>query len=214
MTTSVPRRSYDSPRRREQAQATRLALLDAARDLFIERGYVATTIEAVAERAHLSPETVYATFGNKRTLLSTVFDVAIVGDDAPQPLLARRWVLDMREAVEPRDRIAILAHNAAGILKRIAPIVEVVRAAAPTDPAIAELWSRYTSQRLAGQRALVRIVGRDGALRPGLSTTQAADTLFALGSPEVYRLLTVDRGWSPGRYQRWFGDTLAALLLA
>ena len=95
-----PRRAYDSPRRRQQAQATRRAVLEAARELFTEHGYVATTIGAVAARAGVSPETVYAAFGNKRSLLSELLDVAIVGDDAPVPVLERPWVQQLRAEEE------------------------------------------------------------------------------------------------------------------
>lgn len=207
------RRSYDSPRRREQARATRGAVIDASRELFVERGFVATTIQAIADRAGVSPETVYATFGNKRSVLSCVIDVSIVGDDAPVPLLERAWVQDMRDEPDPRRKLRMLARNGRLILERVAPIYEVLRGAAAADPQIASLWELHKSQRFAGQRELVRIVGAGGALRKGLSADVAADTCFAIGSPETYRLLTVDRGWPPDRFERWYADTLARLLL-
>ncbi|MGZ5213291.1 MAG: TetR/AcrR family transcriptional regulator [Actinomycetota bacterium] len=208
------RRSYDSPRRRGQARATRGAVLEAARELFVERGFVATTIQAIADRAGVSPETVYATFGNKRSLLSSVIDVSITGDDAPVPLLDRAWVQEMRGARDPRRKLRILARNGRLILERISPVYEVLRGAAAADPEIAELRERYSSQRFAGQRELVRVLGAGGALRKGLSANSAAGTLFAIGSPETYRLLTIDRGWSPDRFERWYAETLARLLLA
>jgi AcrR family transcriptional regulator len=207
------RRAYDSPRRKEQARATRGAVLDAAWELFVEHGFVATTIQAIADRAGVSPETVYATFGNKRSLLSSVLDVSITGDDAAVPLLQRAWVQDMRDEPDPRRRLQILARNGSLILERVTSIYEVLRGAAASDPAIASLWELHKSQRFAGQRELVRIVGAGGCLREGLSADVAASTLFAIGSPETYRLLTVDRGWSPARFERWYADTLAQLLL-
>ena len=214
MTRAVKRRrSYDSPRRREQARATRRAILGTARELFVERGYVATTIEAIAARASVSPETVYAAFGNKRAVLSELIDVSIVGDDAPVPVLDRSWVLAMRDEPEPRRRVAILARNGRLILERLAPIYEVLRSAADADPPIAALWKRYKVQRHAGQHELVRIVAVGGALRPGLTLKSADDILFAVGSPETYGLLVHDCGWSPRRFERWYADTLARLLL-
>ena len=210
-----PRRSYDSPRRREQALATRGAVLAAARNLFVEHGFVATTIQAIADCAGVSSETVYATFGNKRSLLSSLIDVSIVGDDAPVPLLERGWVHEMRDEPDPRRKLRILARNGRLILERVAPIYEVLRGAAAADPEIASLWELHKSQRLTGQRELARIVGAAaGSLRQGLSTDDVGDTLFAIGSPETYRLLTVDRGWSPDRFERWYADTLSRLLLA
>lgn len=210
--TVKPSRPYDSPRRREQARATRGAIVDAARALFIEHGYVSTTIQAVADRADVSPESVYGAFGTKRSLLASVIDVSIAGDDEPVPLLEREWVQAMREEPDPRRRIRILAKNGRLILERIAPINEVLRGGAAADPQIAAAWDRYTEQRLVGQRELVRIVG-GSALREGLSADAAADSLFALGSPEVFRLLTVDRGWTSARFERWYADALARILL-
>jgi AcrR family transcriptional regulator len=208
-----PRRSYDSPLRKEQASATRGAILDAARALFVERGFVATTIQAIADHAGVSPETVYATFGTKRSLLSSVIDVSIAGDDEPLPLLERAWVQEMRDESDPRRRLLILARNGRLILERITPIYEVLRGAAAADQEIASLWELHKSQRFAGQHELVRIVGVGGHLRIGLSAELAAHTLFAIGSPETYRLLTVDRGWAPGRFERWYAETLGLLLL-
>jgi AcrR family transcriptional regulator len=211
--TVKPSRPYDSPRRREQARATRGAIVDAARALFIEHGYVSTTIQAVADRADVSPETVYGAFGTKRSLLASVVDVSIAGDDAPVPVLERGWVRAMRDEPDPRRRIQILAKNGRLILERIAPINEVLRGAAAADPEIASLLDRYAAQRIDGQRELVRIVAAGGSLRKGFSADKAADSLFALGSPEIYRLLTVDRGWTPARFERWYADALTRILL-
>ncbi|HEX9122496.1 MAG TPA: helix-turn-helix domain-containing protein [Actinomycetota bacterium] len=208
------RRTYDSPRRREQARATRRALLDAARELFIEGGYVATTIEAIAARAGVSPETVYATFKSKRLLLSALIDVSMAGDDAPVPILERAWVEELRDELDPHRRLQVLAKNGRSILERVAPIYEVLRGAAAADPEIASLWELNKAQRFAGQSELVRILAARSSLRAGLTVRTAADILFAIGSPETYRLLVVDRGWSADRFERWYTDTLARLLLA
>jgi AcrR family transcriptional regulator len=208
------RRTYDSPRRREQAWATRRAILQAARELFVQRGYVATTIDAIAASAGVSPETVYATFKNKRSLLSQVIDVSMAGDDAPVPILERNWVQTMRDEPDPRRRLHILARNGRLILERTAPIREVLRGAAVVDPEMACLWELNKAQRFAGQRELLRILTERTPLREGLTAKKAADVLFAIGSPETYRLLVVDRGWSADRFERWYADTLARLLLA
>ena len=206
-------RTYDSPRRRQQASATRAAVVTAARDLFVELGFVATTIRAIADRAEVAPETVYAAFGTKRALLSCVLDVAIAGDDEPLPLLERVWVQDMRDEPDARRRVQILSSNGSAILARVSPLYEVLRGGADADPKVASVWELHKTQRFAGQLELVRIVGAHGSLRKGLTTQRAADILFSIGSPETYRLLTDDRGWSPDRFERWYADTLARLLL-
>lgn len=213
MANRVKRRPYDSPRRREQARATRRAILEAARAQFIERGYVATTIDRIAARANVSPETVYSCFGSKRALLSELVDVSIVGDVEPRPILERAWVQQLRDEPDPRRRLLILARNGRSILERRAAVDEVVRGAAAADLDIAALWEHNKSQRFDGQRELLRIVIGSSRLRQDMELDTAADILFAIGSPETYRLLVVDRGWSGSRFEHWYGETLAHLLL-
>jgi len=206
------RRPYESPRRQEQARVTRAAILEAARDLFVEQGYVATTMLAIAARARISPATVYAAFTNKRTLLSALVDVSIAGDDAAVPILERAWVQELRDEPDLRRRIDVVARNGRMILERRAPVDEVLRAAADTDPDIAALWRAGKAQRFGGQRHLLRMVAGSDGLRDGRSEDDAADILYTLGSPEAYRLLVVDRGWSPPRFERWYRDAMAQLL--
>jgi AcrR family transcriptional regulator len=208
------RRSYDSRRRRAKAADTRAEILEAALALFVERGYVASTIAAVAERARVSPETIYAVFKSKRSLLSSALDVSIVGDADPTPLLERGWVQELREEPDASGRMRILARNGRAILERVSPIYEVLREASSADPEVAAIARGYEQQRFEGQRALLRIVAPRGTLRPGLGLTAAADILYTVGSPESYRLLVLDRGWTPARFERWYADTLIRLLLA
>jgi AcrR family transcriptional regulator len=207
------RRVYDSPRRREQAMATRRAILDAARALFIERGYVATTIDAIAASATVSPETVYSTFGTKGSLLSALVDVSIAGGDDAPPILDQAWVQAMRKEPDTRRRLLILAANGTSILERRAAVDEVVRGAAAADPEMATLWKRGKAQRFAGQRALLQMVVGAADLRVNMDLDTAAEILYAIGSPEIYRLLVADRGWSSSRFEHWYADMLAHSLL-
>jgi AcrR family transcriptional regulator len=209
-----PARTPDFPRRRERARATRIRVLDAARALFIERGYVATTIDAIAERADVSSETIYSTFGNKRSLLSQLVDASIAGDVNATPILERDWVQEIREEPDPRRRLRMLAGQGRSILERRSAIDEIVRGAASADPDIATLRDLGKAQRFAGQREFLRIVVGSASLREGMDLDTAADILYAVGSPETYRLLVVDRGWSGSRFERWYGDTLERLLFA
>jgi len=207
------RRAYDSPRRREQARATRHAVLEAARGLFIERGYVGTTIEAIAAGANVAPETVYAVFGTKRSLLSELVDVSIAGSDSAPPILQQDHVQQIRDEPDPHRRIRLLASLGRSILERRAAVDEVVRGAAAADPEIASLRDLGKAQRFAGQRELLRMVVGAAGLREGLDVETAADVLYAIGSPETYRLLVIDRGWSGPRFERWYAETLERLLL-
>jgi AcrR family transcriptional regulator len=205
--------SEEFPRRRARARVTRGRVLDAARVLFIERGYVATTIEAIAERAEVSPETVYATFGNKRSVLSELVDSSIAGGVGAAPILDQDWVSALREEADPRARLRMLAGQGRSILERRSAVDEVVRGAAAADLEIAALRERGKAERLKGQRELLRIVVGTSAFRDGLDLDAATDILYAIGSPETYRLLVVDRGWSGDRFERWYAETLDRLLL-
>ena len=214
MSESVkPRRAYDSPRRREQARATRHAVLEAAQALFIERGYVATTIDVIAARATVSPETVFSIFGSKRSLLSELVDVSIAGDEEAPPILEQPWVQEMRDELDPRRRLRILASNGRAILERRAAVDEVVRGAAAADPDIAVLWERGKAQRFAGQCKLLRIAMGEPGPHERMGFETAVDILYSLGSPETYRLLVVDRAWSGPRFEQWYGETLERLFL-
>lgn len=208
-----PRRAYDSPRRREQARSTRQAIIEAARGLFIEHGYAATSIGSIAARASVAPETIYAAFGTKRSLLTEVVDVSIAGGDGLLPILEQPWVQAMRDEPDVRHRLRILAENGRSILERRAAVDDVVHSAAAADPEIAALWERGKAQRHAGQGALLRIVLGDTDPQQGMRFETAVDILYALGSPETYRLLVVDRGWSSTHYGAWYSDTLERLLL-
>jgi AcrR family transcriptional regulator len=209
----APKRAYNSQRRQAQAEETRRQILAAARGLFVTRGYVGTTIEAVAREAGVATETMYATFGSKRALLARLVDVSVVGDEAPVPLLERPGPQAVAREKDQRRQIRLFAHQIREIMERVGPLFEVLNAAAKTEPDIAGLLAQVLGGRHAGMQYFVQAVARNGALRQGLSAPAAADTVFALTSAEVHRLLTVDRGWPGEQYEKWLGDTLAVLLL-
>jgi AcrR family transcriptional regulator len=201
------------PRRAQRARLTRKRVLDAALALFLERGYVTTTIEAIAERADVSPETIYATFRNKRSLLSELVDVTIAGNQDPTPILEQDWVGRMRDEPDVRRRLRLLATQGTAILARRWAVDEIVRGAATADQEIGALFARGRAQRYAGQRELLRIVVDDAKLRDGRTIDEAADVLYAIGSPDTYRSLVIDRGWNDARFEAWYAATLESLLL-
>lgn len=207
-----PRRPYDSSRRREQARTTRLLIVNAAQGLFIERGYVATTIEAIAVVAGVSPETIYATFRTKRAVLSAIVAITIAGGDAAPAVIEQDWVDQIRREPDLARRVEMLAANGRAILERRAAIDEVVRSAAAGDREIADLWASGNAERLAGQRNLLRLVIGDGGLAAGVDFQTAVDILYAIGSSETYRLLVIDRRWSASQFERWYASTLTRLL--
>jgi AcrR family transcriptional regulator len=205
-------RKYHSPLRADQARATRLRVLDAALELFVDRGYAGTTIAAVAERAGVSAETIYLTFGGKRGLLEQVIETAIAGGDessADEEALGAA----LAETLDARERLAAMVDYTCAILARTRPIHTVIRGAADKEPFAAELGSRLVHERLAAQTERVRRHLR-GDLRPGLSVAQAGQRYCALGSPELYNVVTVEFGWTADQHRAWLTDLLAGELLA
>lgn len=211
--TSKPKRAYNSTRRRAQAGQTRQQIAEAALKLFTEHGYAGATIEAIADEAGVAPETIYATFGNKRTVLHHLLDVSVVGDDAPIPLLERPELQAMMREPDQRKQLAMLSYGCAAIMERVTPVFEVMRMAAKTEPEIAVLLEHFLEERRQNMRNLIRHVEANGPLREGVDGEQAADLLWSLSSAEMLSLLRVDRGWSAERYAEWLVDSLIRLIL-
>lgn len=208
-----PRRHYDSSRRREQARANRRAVLEAARRLFLDRGYAGTTVAAIAAEAGVSVETVYKAFGNKSGLIKSVVDVGIVGDDEPVPMLQRDRVRRMEAEPDPRRKLSMYGEHLSESSPRHVPIQLVVRAAAAGDPGAAGVWDQMQAERLTGMTFFAGHLQQGGHLRPGVSVEEARDVLWTYNSAELYELLVIGRGWTPERYGRWVADALAAALL-
>lgn len=200
-------------RRAGQAQATRRRIVDAAAALFVERGYAATTLDEVAARAGVAVQTIYFHFGNKRTVLSAAVDVASAGDDEPIAVLDRSWMDDVRDEPDPRRAVELWTRGGRAIFVRVAPIMGVVREAAVTDQDMAEQWRTNEDQRLIAFRAFAQLLADRRALKAGLAVDEASDIVFALNSIEVYELLTVRRGWSADRWERWLAGALTEALL-
>jgi len=208
-----PRRRYESPRRREQAAATRLAILEAAERLFTERGYVGTSVADIAGEAQVALKTVYAVFGTKAEVLRALWNLRMRGDEEPVPLPERPWVREILAEPDPRRRLALVARNVRVVRERTAHVTEIVRQAAPADEQIASLWERFQREFYElGVRGIVTTLERDGVLTADLTT--ATDLGWTLTHPDLYQLLVRQRGWSPERYERWLVETLETQLLA
>src|SRR5581483_1114462 len=132
-----PKRKYESPRRREQAAATRIAILEAAEQLFIDAGYVSTSVGEIAERAGVALKTVYAIFGTKAEVLRALWNLRMRGDEEPVPIYERPWFRALEDEPDPRRRLEILARNVRTVRERTAALTEVLRLAAPADEQIA-----------------------------------------------------------------------------
>lgn len=201
--------------RRDQARTrlARAAVVDAASRLFQERGYGATTIEAISEASDVPPATVYRLFASKSGILKSLLDVSIVGDDEAVPMAARPHVRALLAHADPREQLRGFVAIAADVNSRVAPIYRVLVSAAGSDTDAASILTELTRQRHEGQRMIARSLSRAGALRTGVRERDAADIVHALVSPELYGLLVVDRQWKVTRYEQWLTETLAQQLL-
>jgi AcrR family transcriptional regulator len=206
-------RTVDGKRGQARTRLARAAVIDAARTLFLERGYGATTIEAISDLSDVPPATVYRLFSSKRGILKALLDVSIVGDHEAVPLADRPTVRSLLADPGPTDQLAGFVGIAAQVNSRTAAIYRILVSAASSDPDAAALLDELTRQRQQGQAQLARSLARAGALRPELRQRDAADIIHALMSPEVYGLLVADRGWQPERYERWLTGILTDQLL-
>jgi AcrR family transcriptional regulator len=206
----------DSPSKTGRGQArTRLArraVVDAARALFLERGYVATTIEAISDHSDVPSATVYRLFSSKLGILKALLDTSIAGDDQPLAVQERPDVASLFTEPDPHKLLAGFAGITTAINQRTNDVYRVVASAAGSDPAAAELLNEMRQQRDRGQGQIARSLSRAHALKLGLRERDAADLIHALMSPEVYRLLVGDRRWTPERYQEWLATTLTQQL--
>ncbi len=207
------KRKYNSSRRKAQSRETQEQIAEAARKLFIERGYAGTSIESIAKEAGVAPETVYALFGNKRAILARVVDVAVVGDSDPVPLLVRAEIREIENETDQTRQIQMFAKRIQKIMARVAPMFEVMRSAAKTEPEINGMLKKYLDGRIQGMTYFADCLLANGPLLNNMSKLTAVETLWTLTSAEVYNLLRKDRGWSAEEYEFWLSQTLTRLLL-
>ena len=197
-----------------RTRLARRAVIDAARTLFLERGYGVTTIDAISALSDVPPATVYRLFSSKRGILKALLDISIAGDDDAGPMADRPPVRSLLADPNPKDMVAGFVGIAAQVNSRTAAIYRILVSAAASDPDAATLLDDLTRQRQEGQGRVARALARARALRPTLRERDAGDIIHALVSPEVYGLLVVDRGWPPERYETWLTETLVDQLLA
>ena len=201
------------PRREAKARATRAAVLAAAKKLFVAAGYGATTIQAIADEADVAVQTVYAAFGNKRSVLAELVDVSIAGDDAEIVVNAREWMRPVWDDPSAAGRLRAYAAAVRRIMEGAGDVFAVVAAAATTDPEVADLAVITEQRRRAGARSVVESVRAVGKLCPGLTARRAVDVLWLLNGPAVFAHFVRGAGWSLDRYEAWLADAMVGALL-
>lgn len=213
METGV-KRPYRSTLREVNANATRRRIVQAAGGLFIERGYVATSIEAIADAAGVSRATVFTSVGGKPVLLKKAYDIALVGDDADVPLVQRA----ASQAIRAEPNVERFLDRYAGLVteinSRLARIYEAVRGAASADADVRNVFDKIQAERRVGSGRVIEDVQSKGPLRPGLTAEVAADLLWVLNDAGLYHLLVHQRGWPQEQFQTWLSASMRAQLLA
>jgi AcrR family transcriptional regulator len=206
------KRPYDNEARTAQSHDTKRRILTVAGDLFTAGGYRATTVAQIARTAEVHVDTIYTLVGRKPAILRELIELAISGADRPLPPEERDYVQRMHAEPDVVQKLAIYAAAMRAIQMRLAPLFLALRDAASTEPDARAVWQEISDRRAANMRRLVAALG-DNALRHGLSIDDAADTIWATASSELFVLLTGERHWSPERYEAWLSDTWRRLLL-
>jgi AcrR family transcriptional regulator len=197
MTVNPPQRPrrYHSPQRQEQASATRRRLLDVAARLFAERGYAATTMQAVAAEAEVALATVYLHFAGRAALVAALAEEVVAAPDLS--------VEQMEQELDPLTQLRLGASIIRRLNERSWVLVDILRSQRGRDDELTQLWVRWQERHLEAVRRGVAALAERGGLRAGLSVVEATDILYAVAGTEVYRALVYERGWSPARYEAW-----------
>lgn len=208
------RKSPTRPRlRRDQVALTERRILEAATELFVERGYIGTSLLAVAEAAGVAPRTVYVRFRSKAQLLSRCVDVSIVGDQEPVALRDREWARATREAPTLHARIEAFVAESSAIMERSAALFTVASQAAAIEPEIAAMERAAMQHTVADLRAFAEALATDRMLPSDLSADAVTDLVWVVAGPRTMVSLRGDRGWTTSQYAAFVRTTLRRLLV-
>jgi AcrR family transcriptional regulator len=206
------KRPYDATGRRERARARRLAVVEAARDLFERDGFRSTTITGVAARAGVSPQSIYQGFGSKAALAKAVFDLVLAGDDEPVPVAERDAMQAMRVEPDVRRKIAMFIAGLAQRHARSAGVQILIRDGRHVDDALEPVWAKVNEEGLVGMTMLGQHFVDTGQLRQGLEIDEVRDVLWNYLAIDHYERLAIIRGWDHERYARWLTDAVTRAL--
>ena len=202
------KRHYDASRRREQARARRLAVVLAARDLFERDGFRPTTIAAIAERAGVSAESVYKSFGTKAAVAKAVFDLVIAGDDEPVRVAERPAMQAVRDEPDVRRKIEMFVEGLAQRQARSARVQILIRDGRHVDDSLGPIWAKLNDEGLAGMTMLGRHLLETGQLRDGIGLDEVRDVLWNYLAIDSYERLVLTQGWPLGQYSRWLASAI------
>ena len=207
-------RSYDNSARIRSSRARQLRVAGVAGRLVVERGYTATTMADVATEAGVSVPWLYRVFGPKPRLVKRAYDVLLVGDPDPVPPAQRPAFRALAAETVPHRVIERYAAISLDLITRVGPLAAALLSAAHSgDPELADLAVTISRERLFGATAVTNHLAGLGALDLRATREQARDVVWTLISPEVYRMLVLERGWSGQAYEQWLTSSLSAALL-
>ena len=207
------RRSYRSPIRQEGARRTRQAIVHAATELFVQRGFFAASLAEVAVAAGVARPTVFAAFGSKAALMRQVMDEALAGDDEAVAVADRTWFRPIWDAETPADVLDAYADVCVLIGRRAARLFEAVRRAADTTPDVAQLWDTLQQNRRTGARMIVEQIRTVGELNPDIATEAAIDVIWIFNDPAHYAALVLERQWTESAFRTWLANSMRASLM-
>ncbi|HEX9385487.1 MAG TPA: TetR/AcrR family transcriptional regulator [Anaerolineales bacterium] len=208
------KREYDSTRRQVQANETRRHILEAARKLFMERGYAGATAEAIATEAGVAAQTIYAIFKNKKRMLVSLMNVSpTTGIEDHTPMSERPTVQAVSQEHDQRRQLQMFAEVVANNLDQFAVVSEIMTDAAKIDADFDRILQKLNRQRLEHMTLAVQQIAANGPFRENIDEAEARDIVWTLTSGEVFLLLTRDRGWSKEKYAHWLADILIKDLL-
>lgn len=192
-----------------------MRIINAAAELFVERGYVGTTVPAIARRAGVAVETVYRAANGKAGLLAAAVEAALAGgvERSQRPVEEREGIRRVIEEPDARKQLLAYAATQPGVWSRVGPLLRVLDEAAPTDEELATLQRTHAEQRHAGLRRFASLLAERGSLRSDLTVDRAADVIWTLCAQSTFEALVSARGWTHREYREWLGDVLASALL-
>ena len=205
------KRKYSSAVREEQAARTRTRILDAAAELFLERGYARTTMKDIAVQADVARDTVHAIFGSKARVLTALIDYRLVPDGSVTNVTQLPEALAIKDEVDQRKEIELFAKFIAGISTELRPVFEILRTASAVEPEMAKVFEEMDQFRMNNMQTYASWIAARGPLR--VSTRQAGEIIWALASLDVARMLCDELGWTESQHARWLSDTLIRTLL-
>jgi AcrR family transcriptional regulator len=207
------KRSYRSALREESAGRTRRRIVEAAEQLFVERGYAGTTIDAVAERAGVGRRTVFQSVGSKVELLKTAWDWAVVGDDQPIAVADRPEIARMREERDPETLVELWVAQVMRVGSRTGSLAQVLARAVDVDPEAEALQARIDAERRTGASMFVEGLAAIGGLRRDVGPDEGTDMAWLLMNPLFVRRLRAERGWGDDQVRVWLVRLAKASLL-